>query len=67
MKKTILMLITVLCAAGTSYAIPLTNGLQGVFDGITVGGPSSVDVQTDSINDVNDSYWNLTATGSVPQ
>ncbi len=44
-------------------------GLQGVLDGITEGGPSSVDVTADELADaaldgtLNDSYWSVGAAG----
>lgn len=37
------------------------NALQGVLDGITVGGNSSIDVQTDQLP--NDDDWAITASG----
>lgn len=37
--------------------------LQTVLDNITVGGPSSVDVYNDYLDDGLDSYWDITATG----
>jgi len=39
--------------------------LQSVLDGITVGGPSSVDVTTDEISDASDSTWSVTAAGGA--
>jgi len=39
--------------------------LQGVLDGITVGSPSSVDVITDQVSDVDDSTWSVTASGGA--
>jgi hypothetical protein len=53
--------------AGVAMAIPFGDGgtgLQGVFDDITVGGPSSVDVTTDMLSDELDSYWSITASGT---
>lgn len=63
MKKTMLVVLVLMFAATTSFALPLNNALQGVLDGVTVGGPSSVDVQTDSINDHSDSTWSIGGTG----
>jgi hypothetical protein len=42
---------------GTPYS------LQSVFDDFTVGGDSSINVETDYIDDGEDSYWKQTATG----
>ena len=39
--------------------------LQGILDGITVGGDSSIDVVTDPLDDVEDAYWSITAQGSA--
>ncbi|WP_310598702.1 PEP-CTERM sorting domain-containing protein [Desulfobulbus sp.] len=44
--------------AGTAQAT-----LQDTLNGITVGGPSSVNATTDMMSDTNDSYWNITASG----
>ena len=63
MKKTLITLVALLFMASTSFALPVGNALQGVLDGITQGGPSSVDVQNDMISDSGDSYWSLTASG----
>ena len=66
-----LLIMTVAClmlAAGTAMANPIvTPGLQGVFDNITVApiaGSSSVNVYTDDLSDVMDSYWSITGTGT---
>ena len=62
-------LFSIFLLAGTAMALPfggIANGgdaLQAVLDGITVGGPSSVDVYTDFLVDGNDAYWMQTATG----
>lgn len=48
--------------AGSAMAVPGAS-LQTVLDNITVGGPSSVNVTTDYINDLNDSYWSVTGSG----
>ncbi|MDB5103916.1 MAG: hypothetical protein JWP91_1605 [Fibrobacteres bacterium] len=54
-----------LAMAAASYATVINNGpetsLQTVLNNITVGGTSSVNVNTDQVN--LDMYWNLTATG----
>ncbi|MFC4258488.1 DUF4114 domain-containing protein [Marinobacter lacisalsi] len=42
---------------------PGNPNLQSVLDGITTGGPSSVDVYNDYLDDGLDSYWDITATG----
>ena len=58
-----------LFVAGSAMALPYAGDgapLQAVLDGITkapVAGSSSVNVDTDYINDPYDSYWNITATG----
>jgi len=39
------------------------TGIQNVLDTVTVGGPSSVNVNTDQLDDGMDSYWNITGTG----
>ncbi|VAX33494.1 hypothetical protein MNBD_NITROSPIRAE03-1736 [hydrothermal vent metagenome] len=73
MKKIsrILMLSTliILFVAVNAMAVPLlrsgdNNDLQDVLDNITVSGPSSVDVTTDYISDINDSVWTITGSGS---
>jgi len=69
--KLLIFGIAVLClSAGPAMAAifgPLGPGpLQGVLDGITtapVAGSSSVNVSTDEIPDVGDSYWSITASG----
>lgn len=72
MKKTIIRsalvaLIVVGFSAGSSYATPVINGanLQGVFDGFTVGGPSSVDVKNDMLHDSGDSIWSIGGSGGA--
>lgn len=59
------LLMTATSALATSYpSAPLDPGqLQGVLDGITVGGKSSVNVSTGMIKDGGDAYWRLTASG----
>ena len=70
MKKLTKILVTavlgVFLIAGSSWAAAFGDGgtaLQGVLDGITVGGNSSVNVVTDELNDSVDSYWDITASG----
>jgi len=58
MKKLMLTLILASLIATTSLA-----DLQGVLDGITVGGPSSVTVSGDAISDMDDSNWSIHASG----
>ncbi len=60
-----LFLISTL-AVGSAIASPVGSNLgalQGVFDDITVGGPSSVNVATDYLNATQDSTWELSASG----
>ncbi|MBM9512739.1 DUF4114 domain-containing protein [Desulfogranum marinum] len=40
------------------------DALQDVLDGITVGSDSSVNVYTDEVDDLYDSYWQIAAGGS---
>ena len=58
MKK-LVILLALMFFATTSFATPL----QDVFNDITVGGDSSVDVTTDMVADLNDSYWDIGGTG----
>ncbi|RLA39294.1 MAG: PEP-CTERM sorting domain-containing protein [Gammaproteobacteria bacterium] len=51
--------------AGTAVAAPSLGGLQTVFDNITQGGPSSVDVTTDMLNDNVDTTWAIGGTGGA--
>ena len=62
-KKLLVATLLMVFASTTAYAIPLGSSLQGVFDGITVGGSSSVNVQDDMLTDSSDSYWDITASG----
>ncbi|MBN1359458.1 MAG: hypothetical protein JW993_02650 [Sedimentisphaerales bacterium] len=39
------------------------TNLQAVLDGITQGGPSSIDVTTDALADPVDSYWSIGGSG----
>ena len=62
------MMLTLALTAASAMAVPFTFGdggasLQGILDDITVSGPSSVDVTTDSLADSLDSYWGITASG----
>ena len=63
MKKVFVILVALLCVTTYAYAVPLTGALQNVFDDITVGGDSSVNVYTDMLNDSGDSYWDISASG----
>ena len=68
MKKTILKSALVAIAGiglmtGNAMAAPVGGSLQGVFDDITVGADSSVDVTTDMISDEADSVWSITGSG----
>ncbi len=64
-----LVAIGALVLSSTAQAVSFSDGgatLQGLLDGITVGpnaGASSVDVNTDQLADVADSYWELTGSG----
>jgi len=52
--------------AGNALAMPVGDnyaGLQGVFNDITVGGDSSVNVNSDYLSDDIDSYWAVTGSG----
>jgi hypothetical protein len=56
--------------AGNVVAAPATFGdggtaLQGVLDGITVGGSSSVNVTTDALGDVQDTTWQIGGAGGA--
>lgn len=67
MKKFLAILgIAMLVIPASALAIPFGDGgaaLQGVFDGITQGGPSSVNVATDFLDDSVDSYWMIGGSG----
>ena len=74
MKKNKLILLMVgifsmcILTSGKVMAVPFGDGgaaLQGVLDNITNGGPSSVDVNTDELADVDDSYWQFTASSAA--
>lgn len=39
------------------------TGLQDILNGVTVGGSSSINVNTDQLGDGLDSYWNITGSG----
>jgi hypothetical protein len=52
--------VMILVLSGDSIA---ELSLQEVLDSITVGGSSSVNVNTDALSDAEDSYWSITATG----
>ena len=64
--RLILVSVFAVFLAGNAMAVPFGDGgtaLQGVLDGITQGGPSSVDVLTDGLNDNGDSYWSIGGSG----
>jgi len=67
MKKQLLKNTLILAAglgllAGNAMAIPLTQ-LQNQLDIRTQDGNNDIDVQTDMLGDLTDSYWKTTATG----
>ncbi|HOC61558.1 MAG TPA: DUF4114 domain-containing protein [Sedimentisphaerales bacterium] len=70
MKRT--MILVALSAVLALNAVTLAGpggppgaALQDVLDGITVGGPSSVNVATDFVPDGSDDQWHITATGGM--
>jgi len=69
LKSALIAVAGVGLLAGSGWAASFGDGgaaLQGVLDGITTSptaGDSSVNVLTDEIADINDSYWNITASG----
>ncbi len=66
LKSLLLGMLATFLVAGSAMAATFTYpgaALQGVVDGITVGGPSSVDVEYDFIDDSNDSSWSITGSG----
>jgi len=71
LKISMVLLLAVFLAAGSSYAINFGDGgtgLQTVLDNITTApfaGDSSVDVTTDFLDDSIDSYWGITASGAA--
>ena len=66
MKKVIsaVAALAFLGVASAAMAVPNTGVLQAAFDERTENGPSSIDVYNDMLDDNNDSYWNITATGA---
>ena len=50
-------------ASAISFGSDGGSELQSVFDNITVGADSSIDVTTDALADNIDSYWSVTANG----
>ena len=66
-KTLIITVLSVFLVAGSAMATPVPgSALQGVLDYITTApnsGDSSVDVTTDYLSDIDDSYWSITATG----
>lgn len=60
--KTLAGMLLGLGLIGQAHAATISgNALQGVLDGVTQGGSSSIDVQTDQV--VNDDTWALSASG----
>lgn len=56
------MALMALPAQGVVIADPSSSdppGLQTLLDGITVGGPSSVDVVNEQLSDAADSFWDI--------
>jgi len=67
-SKILVISVISLLVAAPSFAAVFGDGgvaLQGVLDGITQGGPSSVDVVTDELRpDIDaDSYWSIGGSG----
>lgn len=58
-----LSVVSIFIMSSAAQAIPSGTALQGVFNDITVGADSSVNVQTDAVADAADSFWALTASG----
>src|SRR5690554_3830242 len=62
-RKLLVAAIAMTAWTGSASAIVVSdstgNGLQTVLDDATVGGPSSIDVNADQINDGLDSYWEI--------
>lgn len=66
MRRILALTVGTLLMAGSSWAVTFGDGgvgLQGVLDGITQGGPSSVNVLTDEVPDALDSYWAIGGSG----
>lgn len=69
MRFLILSMLSVFLITGTAMALTFGDSgvaLQGVLDDITTApnsGDSSVDVTTDYISDMGDSYWSITGAG----
>jgi hypothetical protein len=67
--KTIASTVSLLLLSLTANASIVSStsddgvNLQTIFDNITVGGPSSVNVYNDYLDDGLDSYWDITASG----
>ncbi len=69
------VILCILCVSGSAMALDFgtsrdarpDNGqpysLQSIFDDFTVGGDSSIDVESEYLSDEADSYWKQTATG----
>ena len=68
-KILVLAMLVSFLVIGNAFAVPVLrpggaiDDLQEVLDSITVGGDSSIDIQTDMLDDEYDSYWNITASG----
>lgn len=69
LRKTTMALIFSLLWVPMAFAIPVLGGeapdLQKIFNDITVGGDSSINVTTDALNDSEDSYWSINASGGT--
>jgi len=66
-KKITALLAGALLMASSAMALPFGPGgagqLQGVLNGITVGGTSSVNAASDMLADGSDAYWHIGASG----
>ncbi len=63
-SKNLALSAMILLAAPALAGGPVNStALQGIFDEITVDGDSSVNASTDAIQELNDAYWALTASG----
>jgi len=64
MKKQLLKgVLAAVAGIGLLAGIAMATPLQDTLNGITVGGTSSVNAETDMISDGQDAYWNITASG----
>jgi hypothetical protein len=62
-KVLLLALMSLFLVTGVAVALPLTNGLETVFNNIADDSVNDVNVYTDMLNDMSDSYWSITASG----